>query len=97
MNLFKSKKTLSGPRKIYIPLPISNVSKFKSSIFLFLSEIYLNNFPAIDKTRRSNLDDIEYADEASNPMYECIDVDNDSMIDPLYSKVKIYSNSFVDL
>ena len=42
----------------------------------------------IDKTRRSNLDDIEYADEASNPMYECIDPDNDSMIDPLYSKVE---------
>ncbi|PAV84405.1 hypothetical protein WR25_19994 [Diploscapter pachys] len=52
-----------------------------------LPQLPADLYSAIDKTRRSNLDDIEYADEASNPMYECIDVDNDSMIDPLYSKV----------
>ena len=44
LNLFKSKKTLSGPRKMYIPLPISNVSKSKSTIFSFFSETYWTIF-----------------------------------------------------
>lgn len=38
----------------------------------------------IDKNRK---DDIRFADDVGHPMYESIDPENDSFIDPLYSKV----------
>uniref|UniRef100_A0A8R1I0T0 Uncharacterized protein n=1 Tax=Caenorhabditis japonica TaxID=281687 RepID=A0A8R1I0T0_CAEJA len=33
------------------------------------------------------VDDIRFVDETVNPMYECIDAETDSFVDPLYSKV----------
>ncbi|CAI5454679.1 unnamed protein product [Caenorhabditis angaria] len=42
-------------------------------------------YTAIDKKPKA--DDIRFADETINPMYECIDAETDSFVDPLYSKV----------
>ncbi|CAI2357711.1 unnamed protein product [Caenorhabditis sp. 36 PRJEB53466] len=49
-------------------------------------------YTAIDKKAKrcggvNPTDDIRFADETVNPMYECIDAETDSFVDPLYSKV----------
>ncbi|CCD70293.2 Serine/arginine repetitive matrix protein 1 [Caenorhabditis elegans] len=50
-------------------------------------------YTAIDKKSKQGgvtageVDDIRFVDETVNPMYECIDAETDSFVDPLYSKV----------
>ncbi|KAF1746978.1 hypothetical protein GCK72_023436 [Caenorhabditis remanei] len=50
-------------------------------------------YTAIDKKAKrggvtaGEIDDIRFVDETVNPMYECIDAETDSFVDPLYSKV----------
>lgn len=50
-------------------------------------------YTAIDKKAKrggvtaGDVDDIRFVDETVNPMYECIDAETDSFVDPLYSKV----------
>lgn len=50
-------------------------------------------YTAIDKKAKrggvtaGEVDDIRFVDETVNPMYECIDAETDSFVDPLYSKV----------
>ncbi|CAP23079.2 Protein CBG01874 [Caenorhabditis briggsae] len=51
-------------------------------------------YTAIDKKAKrsggvtvAEMDDIRFVDETVNPMYECIDAETDSFVDPLYSKV----------
>ncbi|EGT59576.1 hypothetical protein CAEBREN_07375 [Caenorhabditis brenneri] len=50
-------------------------------------------YTAIDKKAKrggvtaGEMDDIRFVDETVNPMYECIDAETDSFVDPLYSKV----------
>uniref|UniRef100_A0A1I7U0C4 Flocculation protein FLO11 n=1 Tax=Caenorhabditis tropicalis TaxID=1561998 RepID=A0A1I7U0C4_9PELO len=50
-------------------------------------------YTAIDKKAKrggvtaGEVDDIRFVDETVNPMYECIDAETDSFVDPLYSKL----------
>ncbi|CAB3410385.1 unnamed protein product [Caenorhabditis bovis] len=50
-----------------------------------LPQLPADLYTPIDKKR--DKDDIRFVDETINPMYECIDAETDSFVDPLYSKV----------
>ncbi|VDM57009.1 unnamed protein product [Angiostrongylus costaricensis] len=49
-----------------------------------LPQLPADMYSVIDKSRKTN---VPFADEGGIPMYESIDPENDSVIDPLYSKL----------